>query len=95
MKLKLIALIATTLLAGCTQYPKPGEVWAIRNYDDPWCWYPRHLVIEVKDGSVKSKLYSGRYTSVVVHVEPIRNYVGPLSSLKPDPHTCQPPKEQQ
>lgn len=85
----LLVLAFTVLLTGCLHQPQPGEIWAIRNYDDKWCTYPRMLVLEVADGSVKVLLYKGT-RKPFVSAQPIRDFVGPFSSMKLDPHKCQP-----
>lgn len=89
---RMLLVITALLLTGCLQMPKPGEVWAIRNYDDPWCMRPRFLVQSVAEGSVRGLLYSGDSTPFV-RTMPIRDFVGPFSSMKQDPHNCQPKQQ--
>lgn len=86
---RLLALLTLLLLAGCLRTPAVGEVWAIRNHDDPWCRKPRFLIKEIRDGQVRVGLLERR-VEITESIEPMRTFVGPFSSTKLDPHNCRP-----
>lgn len=69
--------------------PKAGEIWVFSGHEDKECMNPRVKILEVSGLSVRTLFFTSNKVYIFA-VDPMRNFVGPFSYMKVDPHNCRP-----